>query len=398
MKKTNIFKLIGIIAFIAIIGFSMAGCPIADEPKPEPEPETEDTPPTTDPILFGTWYGYGTCTYDDGGGSGSRTLPYGTLTIDGETWTSPESYSQSIAGNLAVGMTGVYTMQANGSITDLTVKDGEVKAKVNGDEVVQYKYTVENDKLTIINMSFPSVTYFVGIKITIDPVLNGKWVSDDKETYGTLIIDNGSWTSPDKYTDILYAPMSVSIVSALNDTFKDYAEGKIADLTIKDGEIKYTSKNNGNEILVYKYKVENNTLTITFGQIPGVTAFTGVKIITDPILFGTWVGVADGTFTLTVGGITIVYPYGTLIIDGDSWTSTTTGTTANYIVDGMDLLFEGQADGDYTDLTIKDGEVNAYTKAEKKSTYYKYKVEGNTLTIMDMGFSTTVPYFVGTKQ
>jgi hypothetical protein len=41
MKKANIFKLIGIIAIVAIIGFLMAGCPIKEDTDPDPDPSDE---------------------------------------------------------------------------------------------------------------------------------------------------------------------------------------------------------------------------------------------------------------------------------------------------------------------------------------------------------------------
>ena len=175
MKKSNIFKLVGIIAFIAIIGFSMAGCNSVDEPEPEPEPKPE-TPPTTDPILNGTWVGSGTCTYDDGGGSGNQTKPYGTLTIDGKTWTG--SPSGSTADSIAFAMALIYAAAEEGSITDLTVNNGEIKAKVSGNEIVQYTYIVEGNTLTIRHVDF-NVTYFVGVK-------GGG--SEDHELTGTIAI------------------------------------------------------------------------------------------------------------------------------------------------------------------------------------------------------------------
>jgi hypothetical protein len=41
MKKEKIFRLVGIIAFVAIIGFSFAAC--QDEPEPEPKDALDGT-------------------------------------------------------------------------------------------------------------------------------------------------------------------------------------------------------------------------------------------------------------------------------------------------------------------------------------------------------------------
>jgi len=53
MKKT--LKLIGIIATVALIGFSMAACDQANDPAPAPAPPPGPTGPVLDATLNGTW-------------------------------------------------------------------------------------------------------------------------------------------------------------------------------------------------------------------------------------------------------------------------------------------------------------------------------------------------------
>ncbi|MCL2193614.1 MAG: hypothetical protein FWB78_09495 [Treponema sp.] len=60
MKKT--FKLIGIIAAMAVIGFSMTACNQANDPAPSPPPQQppsgpgqDQPPPPAAPSIIGTW-------------------------------------------------------------------------------------------------------------------------------------------------------------------------------------------------------------------------------------------------------------------------------------------------------------------------------------------------------
>jgi len=138
----NTIKFLGIIAIVAIIGFSMAGCPVEEEKEPD---------------LNGTWVGSGSVANAAG-----TQVPYGTLTINGESWTSPDADSTTTASFIAKTIT---LYQGMGTIT-LKIGGGKVTGQAEGEtEKVIYKYKVDGNKLTIINVVVDSnATWFEGVK------------------------------------------------------------------------------------------------------------------------------------------------------------------------------------------------------------------------------------------
>jgi hypothetical protein len=137
----NTIKFLGIIAIVAIIGFSMAGCATEEEEEPS---------------LDGTWVGSGSVTNAVG-----TQVPYGTLIIDGESWTSPDETNTT-----AKSIANVITLYQGMDSVTLKIGGGKVTGKAEGEnEKVILKYKVDGNKLTIINVVGNSNdTWFEGIK------------------------------------------------------------------------------------------------------------------------------------------------------------------------------------------------------------------------------------------
>jgi len=125
----NTLKVLGIIALVAVIGFSMAACSDDDAGG--------GGGGSTDSALNGTWVG------DEDNG---------TLTIDGDTFTgTPQySYAESVASTIAAVQMQVVGLSLQGDDASLEIKDGKItfKSSLIGDKEV-YTYKIEGSTLTI---------------------------------------------------------------------------------------------------------------------------------------------------------------------------------------------------------------------------------------------------------
>jgi hypothetical protein len=98
---------------------------------------------------------------------------------------------------------------------------------------------------------------------SIDSALVGTWKGDAAN--GTLVIgDDGAFSSPDDSSD---AKSFVAMIATVKDA-------GVGDLTIEDG--KFTV---GGEVVVFTYKIEDKTLTITDGdpEVAALPYFKGDK-------------------------------------------------------------------------------------------------------------------------
>ena len=121
----NFFKLFGIIALVAVIGFSMTGCENDSDPDPAPAPTP---PPVT--ILSGTWVG---------------TNANGTVTISvsGYSWTQYTNGPATQNVNMPI-MRGTYTV--SGTIITMTATEASQYALGTGTGWVSYSSLTSQEK------------------------------------------------------------------------------------------------------------------------------------------------------------------------------------------------------------------------------------------------------------
>jgi len=126
----NTFKVIGIIAMVALIGFSMVSC--SDDSSSGGGGGGGDF----DSKIQGTWKG------DDANG----TL---TITKDSFEGTPVGSSADSVASDILAKQMSAAGAMVSGAKISLTVKDGKIVYTINGNATTEYTYKVEDKTLTI---------------------------------------------------------------------------------------------------------------------------------------------------------------------------------------------------------------------------------------------------------
>jgi len=122
----NTFKILGIIALAAVIGFSMVACSDDDALSGDGDYFASE--------LLGTWKG---------------DAENGTLIIEKDGISTPEGQDSCKADNVAFMVSGAIVNTLMGGT--FTAKDGKISLTSSGVEIVYYKYTINGKTLTLTN-------------------------------------------------------------------------------------------------------------------------------------------------------------------------------------------------------------------------------------------------------
>jgi len=249
----NIFKLLGIIALVAIIGFSFAACDNGDGDKGDDGKKEEDTPISS---FAGTW-----------NASGGRSIVF-----SGSTFTYKVNGTTTYSGTFSVsGSTITFNAMGLGTASGNFQLAGEALVLSNHtwDSTVNGTYTKDN------GTGGGDVETF----------LNGKWAATNPNR--NFVISGNTWTyyesNPDGYSK---GTWSSTVTPAANTT------GTIT-LTI-------TQINSGGWTnLPAQYEsVKTNTATFTINAAGNQMTITNPTLTTD----GVW-GTLAGTYTKDSGSV-----------------------------------------------------------------------------------------------
>jgi hypothetical protein len=131
----NTFKVIGIIAMVALIGFSMVSC--SDD-------DAGGGGGSIDKALHGTWKG------DE---------ENGTLIIDAKGFSTPEGEEGTRAVQIAGTVASYQLMATLGTAKNFKVAGGVISIDYSGMTLVSYKYKIDGKTLTFTNEDGDYVEY-----------------------------------------------------------------------------------------------------------------------------------------------------------------------------------------------------------------------------------------------
>jgi len=297
-KMKKIFKLIGIIALVAIIGFSFAACEEKDDPPPSPPDLSGSITISPSTEIIGIEL---TATY-----SGSEAVNYQWKNGTTNTGTNSKNFTPTEAGSYTV------TVSATG-------------------------YNSKTSTAVTIPISkWTAVTYRLGNEIRAIAYGNGKFVAVGADGKMATSTDGTTWTA---VTDSTFGTDVIFSIAYGNGKFiagGGYNTGKMA-----------TSENGTTWTAVTDSTFGTNRIfAIAYGNDKFVAGDDSGKMATSEN-GATWTVVTDSTFG-TSWINTIAYANGKFVAvgnggkmatstDGTTWTAVDTGTIFDYVNNGTTI-------------------------------------------------------------